>query len=524
MGDTATEGDSAEYKASLQKCIDGRRSMISSGRFFEVYMRYIKKRVTNAERAFLKTVSEMYQGTHRAEERKRFLSMQLPTSIKAKSSMTSYLYCTKEDCARLNGNLWDLKTSTAGTLEQIKKIKSGLKNVSCRLRPTERMNKRSHRIAKNIRNLCTTFNRLIFIARAKHQCNNRSDLSNYLKDQLVRRCRENSRLNMAVYKFIKHIGAKKHRDLSTVLTGLLCQTPHIWSRSIRLLGRLKCYFQDAFIFVLNSLGVCIRDVFDDAYLRQIRITDLDIKSWSTSMFQLNPLAPKRIAALQSSRTGALPSEMTAKRNAARRGRRAGNAPRRPDPTVAAVAAAVFSEASSPGALEIALETSMASNVTLSPGPLDLSRSPSPSPGPRLPLSPAKDAMRPARVKGDDIFIDSSFISICVSPDHILCSRDCPETVDSQQSPDDGFTELHFNTLSEEPDDSQDHVSTTTIMLNDVWIDDSDCSRVGSISFSPARSSDFGSEHIVPSPYSEIGDEMLLEHPRHDGEELDIIIR
>uniref|UniRef100_A0AAU7E2F3 Protein UL34 n=1 Tax=Lemniscomys rat herpesvirus TaxID=3141920 RepID=A0AAU7E2F3_9VIRU len=237
---------------------------------------------------FIKSIHRFYRTLNRAEDRKRFLACQLPTCIKVRSTTSSFMFYNSTDNERLENEVTSVKKNPR-SLDPIR-IDRVLHGIKCRVRkkpfsPT--LSPTQISIIRAVRNISVAFNRITYIARIKHYCDRESRISNYLRDQLTKRCSESSKLSSGIRRLLMCIGIAEHRDLSTVLVGILCQTPHMWARSIRLLVRLKVFCQNLFIKMFNEFGIDLRDVFELSYHTASQRLLLRVKQYGASVFTLN---------------------------------------------------------------------------------------------------------------------------------------------------------------------------------------------------------------------------------------------
>uniref|UniRef100_A0AAU7E1Y3 Protein UL34 n=1 Tax=Hipposideros bat herpesvirus TaxID=3141919 RepID=A0AAU7E1Y3_9VIRU len=308
------ETKSGVPKRHQRKTVDRRRSVVSSGRLFE---RYAHRRdgMSDDDVTFIASIADMYKGTHRAEDRKQYLSTQLPNKSRTKTSVGSYIFCTPEDCETINLAVACVKqkTDTAGN----ELIAQTIEDVRCRIRTDGASDDHSEwYVVDIIRSLCTSFNRLTYTAKARHYCSKDAETSKFLKDKLIQQCDDTSELNANVYNFVRHVGARKYRDLSVILTGIICQTAHIWCRSIRLMERLQSFLQDAFLKVFLDLDINLELVFEPPYHPHARKLECRVRTLPESAFRLSPGSPIRISEFRNTRTNWIrPSAVKRKRSA-----------------------------------------------------------------------------------------------------------------------------------------------------------------------------------------------------------------
>nr|WRQ19876.1 MAG: protein m34 [Herpesviridae sp.] len=244
---------------------------------------------------FIQSINRFYRTLNRAEDRKRFLSAQLPTCIKVRSTTSPFMFYNSTDNERLEAEIVSVKKNPGGfDLTRIDRIIHGIK---CRVRkkpmsPT--LSSTQISIIRAVRNITVAFNRITYIARIKHYCDRESRISNYLRDQLTKRCSENSKLTTGIRRLLMCIGVDNYRDLAMILTGILCQTPHMWARSIRLLVRLKVFCQNLFIKMFYELNIDLRDVFELSYHTASQRLLLQVRQYGASVFTLNQTQKERI--------------------------------------------------------------------------------------------------------------------------------------------------------------------------------------------------------------------------------------
>lgn len=238
---------------------------------------------------FIRSVSGTYKMMNRAEERKRILSNQLPSCIKSKSIANSFIFCTPADGDHL-------ETEIATTRKYQKRIvdfarlDTVIQNVSCRIRRrpmSATLTPRQTELIRAVRVISVAFNRITFVARIKHYCDRETRLANYLRDELTKRCSEGSRLNCGIRQFVGLVDLEHHRDLCLVFVGMLCQTPHMWARSIRLLSRLKIFYQNTLMKLFADEKMDLKDVFDLPYHSTAQKILSQVRQYTTSAFTLN---------------------------------------------------------------------------------------------------------------------------------------------------------------------------------------------------------------------------------------------
>lgn len=296
----------APYSAliDLDRPGDGRRSVVSAGRLHERYLQCHGGDVPPEDIEFIQTVSNMYRGSSRAEDKKQILSSQLPIRIKAKANTNSYLFCTPCDCEDISASASDLKGAPDTLASDINKTTVAVKAIRCRIRKRARgvLDSDQAEMIKNVRNFCISFNRLAYIARVKHYVRKDSRFAVFLKEQLVRRCHEDSKLSTSVCKFMRCVGIRRHKDVSMIMTGILCLTPHMWSRSMKLLNKLRTYFNYVFTQMFIDMGLRMIDLFEPAYHPYIAKTETQLRNGNVSDFMiLNADSPLTIAKIRMAR-------------------------------------------------------------------------------------------------------------------------------------------------------------------------------------------------------------------------------
>ncbi|AFK83853.1 B34 [miniopterid betaherpesvirus 1] len=256
------------------------------------------------ERNFVRSVSMRYKGSHRAEDRKNFLSLQLPIAVKAKSATASYLFCTQGDCENINANIFGLRRGSEDILSNLDYIDKTIRAVKCRLRRKPDLGSKDKDkipLLETIRDVSVSFNRLSYVARLRHYCKGDSKLKTYLRYQLSKRCDINSRLNLGIHKLIKHTDVNRYNACCIILSGVTCQTPHMWSRSIRLLARLKVFLQINFLKMIADTNVNLSDVFESPYHNLVHKLANQLKQQDDAIFKINPQAPQHIYSVKNSR-------------------------------------------------------------------------------------------------------------------------------------------------------------------------------------------------------------------------------
>lgn len=238
---------------------------------------------------FIRSVSGTYKMMNRAEERKRILSNQLPSCIKSKSIANSFIFCTPADGDHLESEIattrrYQKRIADFGRLDAV------IQGVSCRVRRrpmSATLTPRQTDMIRAVRVISVAFNRITFVARIKHYCDRDTRLANYLRDELTKRCSEGSRLNYGIRQFIALVDLDRHRDLCLIFVGMLSQTPHMWARSIRLLSRLKIFYQNTLVKLFADEKIDLKDVFDLSYHSTAHKILSQVKQYTTSAFTLN---------------------------------------------------------------------------------------------------------------------------------------------------------------------------------------------------------------------------------------------
>lgn len=218
---------------------------------------------------FIRFTSESYRTASRAEDRKRILSEQLPKSLKSDGFIGhSFIFCTATDGDVLEAEIASIRRDQ-DRISDFERLDRAIKSVSCRIRrrptPSKRLNDRQVRTIRAARAIAVAFNRIIYVSRIKHHCEREARIWEHLRDQLNRRCREGSRLTSGVRRFIASVDPDRHRKLCLVLVGILAQTPHMWARSVRLLNRIKLFYQNATIKLLADERIDLREAFEMQY-------------------------------------------------------------------------------------------------------------------------------------------------------------------------------------------------------------------------------------------------------------------
>lgn len=216
---------------------------------------------------FIRSVAGTYKMMNRAEDRKRILSNQLPSSIKSKSIANSFIFCTSSDGDAFETEIASMRRHQKHIMD-FTRLDRAIQRVTCRIRkrPTAPgLTARQLSIVRAVRIIAIAFNRINYVSRIKHYCDKDSRFSNYLRDQLTKRCSEGSRLNIGIRRFISSVNVEKHRDICLVFVGMLCQTPHMWARSIRLLNRLKIFYQHVLLKLFCDENIDLKDIFEPPY-------------------------------------------------------------------------------------------------------------------------------------------------------------------------------------------------------------------------------------------------------------------
>nr|WEG69726.1 protein UL34 [Mastomys natalensis cytomegalovirus 3]WEG69866.1 protein UL34 [Mastomys natalensis cytomegalovirus 3]WEG70006.1 protein UL34 [Mastomys natalensis cytomegalovirus 3]WEG70146.1 protein UL34 [Mastomys natalensis cytomegalovirus 3]WEG70286.1 protein UL34 [Mastomys natalensis cytomegalovirus 3] len=238
--------------------------------------------------SFIRSVSGTYKMMNRAEDRKRILSNQLPSCIKSKSIANSFIFCTSADGDALESEIASMRRHQK-QITDFSKLDRAIHGVNCRVRKRPSPNLTEEQIAmiRAVRIVAIAFNRITYVARIKHYCDKDSRFSNYLRDQLTKRCSEGSRLNQGIRRFIGSVNVEKHRDLCLIFVGMICQTPHMWARSIRLLFRLKVYFQNVLIKMFADEHIDMKEVFELQYHSTAHKLLTQVRQYTSSAFVLN---------------------------------------------------------------------------------------------------------------------------------------------------------------------------------------------------------------------------------------------
>lgn len=238
---------------------------------------------------FIRSVSNTYKMMNRAEERKRILSNQLPSCIKSKSIANSFIFCTPADGDHLDSEIATTRRYQKRIVD-FGRLDAVIQGVTCRVRRrpmSATLTPRQAELIRAVRVISVAFNRITFVARIKHYCDRETRLANYLRDELTKRCSEGSRLNYGIRQFIGLVDLEKHRDLCLIFVGMLSQTPHMWARSIRLLSRLKIFYQNTLVRLFADEKMDLKDVFDLPYHSTAQKILSQVKQYTTSAFTLN---------------------------------------------------------------------------------------------------------------------------------------------------------------------------------------------------------------------------------------------
>ncbi|AAK57079.1 T34 [Tupaiid betaherpesvirus 1] len=238
--------------------------------------------------AFWQPIADRYKQIARAEDKKRALEDLLPDSVRAKAATRSYLFCTSLDSKRINDTILQLRRGTEAV--DVDRLAAEVKSVKCRLRkkPPPETGDEHHALLQTVRRFCIAFNRLTCLAKMKHYCDHDSELVAYLRAQLHQRCGDNSQgLGERIRRCLQLIDRERHGDLCTVLAGIAHQTPHMWSRSIRLLGKLKVFFQNAFLRLLSDLHLDPILLFEPPFQASAHRLTLQVCRLKPEAFRLN---------------------------------------------------------------------------------------------------------------------------------------------------------------------------------------------------------------------------------------------
>lgn len=236
------------------------------------------------EIVFINGVSRTYKMVQRAEEKKKLLSQQLPASVRAKYATTSYLFCTPTDCDKINMMISHMRHNVDDAAFDLDKIEKSVRSIKCRLKKKPVS---SFSPLRTLRTFCTAFNRLTYLAKIRQYCDKNARSASYVRNQLNRRCNDGSKLSSSVYRFIRHADLVRYGDLCTVMAGMLCQTPHMWSRSIRMLGRLKVFLQNMFLKMFLDSGASTSSVFESCYQAYANRLAGRVKRLKEDAFALN---------------------------------------------------------------------------------------------------------------------------------------------------------------------------------------------------------------------------------------------
>ncbi|AAF99132.1 pR34 [rat cytomegalovirus strain Maastricht] len=252
---------------------------------------------------FIRSVSGTYKMMNRAEERKRILSNQLPSCIKSKSIANSFIFCTPADGDHLEAEIATTRRHQKRIVD-FGRLDAVIQGVSCRVRRrpmSATLTSRQTELIRAVRVISVAFNRITFVARIKHYCDRDTRLANYLRDELTKRCSEGSRLNCGIRQFIGLVDLERHRDLCLIFVGMLSQTPHMWARSIRLLSRLKIFYQNTLVKLFADEKVDLKDVFDLPYHSTAQKILSQVKQYTASAFTLNDVVGGVVDAMRQRR-------------------------------------------------------------------------------------------------------------------------------------------------------------------------------------------------------------------------------
>ncbi|AEV80740.1 protein UL34 [Aotine betaherpesvirus 1] len=208
------------------------------------------------------SISRAYRSILRAEAKKKYLIQQLPQhTLCARRNGNLYLFCTDKDHRRLTQAITQLKRSDLSL--ETADIQAAVGNVRCRLRRVDSPDQ--NHIQNTLNAICTFFNQLVFVAQMRHYCEKNERALWYSREELSKRCGEKSDLGAYIQRFVTTVDNERHRELCTVLIGLLHQTPHMWARSIRLLSKLKNYLESCFMVLLQDSGISVDSAFESPY-------------------------------------------------------------------------------------------------------------------------------------------------------------------------------------------------------------------------------------------------------------------
>nr|CDI95378.1 GP34 [Caviid herpesvirus 2 str. CIDMTR] len=241
--------------------------------------------------ALVRAVSQEYKSIRRAECRKRLLDHHLPDFITSKTATSTFIFCTKVDWQDAEHGLIQLKrTGYDPDSDGTSAIEQMMQQIRCRIRKNQsKLNDPAkQRMILTIRAFCVTFNRLAFLARTRHYHTADSRAQDFLRKEITERCSEDSRLTEHANSLIHMVDPKKYESLIRILTGMLCQTPHMWSRAIRLFSRMKMFYQICFLQIMQDMDIHIPGVFEPqfksplkrliAYIQDLNPSDMMIKN------------------------------------------------------------------------------------------------------------------------------------------------------------------------------------------------------------------------------------------------------
>ncbi|QQL09675.1 Ba57 [Baboon cytomegalovirus] len=210
-------------------------------------------------------LSKAYRGTIRAEGKKKLLIRNLPATFGCtRRNSNLFIFCHDRDYRKFHQGIVQLKRTR--TQVDPSEIVNVTKNIKCRLQPhTQDPPLTGGQIQTIISHICTLFNQLVFTAQLRHYCEHHELVVLYTRDELTRRCGERSALGTNIHRLISLLDHNQHHALCSVLVGLLHQTPHMWARSIRLIGRLRNFLQQRFLHVLVESGLQVDSIFESCY-------------------------------------------------------------------------------------------------------------------------------------------------------------------------------------------------------------------------------------------------------------------
>nr|AAA67441.1 unknown [Stealth virus 1]AAC60732.2 UL34 homolog [Atypical cytopathic virus] len=210
-------------------------------------------------------LSKAYRGTIRAEGKKKLLIRNLPATFGCtRRNSNLFIFYNDRDYRKFHQGIIQLKRTR--TRVDSSEIVNVTKNIKCRLQPhTQDPPLAGGQIQTTISHVCTLFNHLVFTAQLRHYCEHHEQVVLYARDELTKRCGDKSALGTHIHRLIPLLDHDNHRELCNVLVGLLHQTPHIWARSIRLIGRLRNYLQQKFLNILVDSGLQIDSLFEACY-------------------------------------------------------------------------------------------------------------------------------------------------------------------------------------------------------------------------------------------------------------------